>query len=113
MAYELAPARCCSAQTPCTGPSSKSSDERVDGESGACSTLQVPAALACPGGCSARRDVSLEGGSKCAALYEVAGDGICDAPEFHAVRGFMELTPDVGKFMRQRRAPLAAVHSAA
>lgn len=69
--------------------------------------MHVPALLACPGWLSARRFVSLEGGPKYAAIYEVAGDWVYDTPEFHAVKGFMEFTPHVRHFMRQRFAPFA------
>ena len=67
--------------------------------------VHVPALLACPGWLSAKRFVSLEGGPKYAAIYEVAGDWVYDTPEFHAVKGFMEFTPHVSHFMRQRFAP--------
>lgn len=69
--------------------------------------VHVPALLACPGWLSAKRFVSLEGGPKYAAIYEVAGDWVYDTPEFHAVKGFMEFTPHVSHFMRQRFAPFA------
>jgi hypothetical protein len=31
---------------------------------------------------------------------------VYDTPEFHAVKGFMEFTPHVRNFMRQRLRPL-------
>jgi hypothetical protein len=68
--------------------------------------VHVPALLACPGWLSARRFVSLEDGPKYAAIYEVAGDWVYDTPEFQAVKGFMEFTPHVRNFMRQRLAPM-------
>lgn len=71
--------------------------------------VHVPALLACPGWLSARRFVSLEDGPKYAAIYEVAGDWVYDTPEFRAVAGFMEFTPHVRNFLRQRLAPLQPV----
>jgi hypothetical protein len=68
--------------------------------------VHIPALLACPGWFSAKRFVSLEGGPKYAAIYEVAGDWVYDTPEFHAVKGFMEFTPHVSNFYRQRLVPL-------
>lgn len=73
--------------------------------------VHVPALLACPGWLSAKRFVSLEGGPKYAAIYEVAGDWVYDTPEFHAVKGFMGFTPHVSNFMRQRFAPFAKFES--
>ena len=72
-------------------------------------TVHLPALLACPGWLSARRFVSLEDGPKYCAIYEVAGDWVYSTPEFEAVAGFMEFTPHVSNFYRQRLAPLEKV----
>ena len=69
-------------------------------------TVHSPALLACPGWLSARRYLSLEGGQKYAAVYEVAGEWVYHTPEFLAVKGFMEFEPHVSGFMRQRLAPM-------
>ncbi|MDB5850264.1 MAG: hypothetical protein JWP29_4016 [Rhodoferax sp.] len=68
--------------------------------------VHIPALLACPGWFSARRYLSLEGGPKYVAVYEVAGDWVYDTPEFHAVKGFMEFTPSVSNFKRLRLQPI-------
>lgn len=68
--------------------------------------VHIPALLACPGWFSARRYLSLEGGPKYVAVYEVAGDWVYDTPEFHAVKGFMDFTPDVSNFVRLRLQPI-------
>ncbi|NPC55977.1 DUF4286 family protein [Caenimonas soli] len=70
--------------------------------------VHVPALLACPGWLSARRFISIEDGPKYAAIYDVAGDWAYDTPEFNAVKGFMEFTPHVRNFMRQRLRPVAS-----
>ena len=70
------------------------------------SDVHVPALLSCPGWLSAKRYLSLEGGPKYVAVYEVAGDWVYDTPEFHAVKGFMEFTGDVSNFMRLRLKPI-------
>lgn len=69
--------------------------------------VHIPALLACPGWLSARRFVSLEGGPRYAAVYEVEGDWVYETPEFLAVKGFMEFEAHVRNFVRQRLAPLA------
>jgi hypothetical protein len=68
--------------------------------------VHIPALLACPGWLSARRYLSLEGGPKYVAVYEVAGDWVYDTPEFHAVKGFMAFAPDVSNFTRLRLQPI-------
>ena len=68
--------------------------------------VHIPALLACPGWLSARRYLSLEGGPKYVAVYEVAGEWVYDTPEFHAVKGFMDFTPDVRNCMRLRLQPI-------
>jgi hypothetical protein len=68
--------------------------------------VHIPALLACPGWLSARRYVSLEGGPKYVAIYEIAGPWVYDTPEFLSCKGFMEFEPHVSNFMRQRFAPL-------
>ena len=64
--------------------------------------VHVPALLGCPGWLSARRYLSLEGGPKYVAIYEIAGDWVYETPEFLAVKGFMEFTPHVANFKRLR-----------
>ena len=72
-------------------------------------TVHFPALLRCPGWLSARRYVSLEGGPKYVAVYEIAGDWVYGTPEFEAVKGFMEFTPHVSNFMRLRLQPINPV----
>ena len=66
----------------------------------------IPALLACPGWLSARRYTVDDGGPRYAAVYEIAGPWVYETPEFHAVKGFMHLTPHIRNFQRQVLAPL-------
>lgn len=75
--------------------------------------VHIPALLGCPGWLSARRYVSLDGGPKYAAVYEVAGPWVYETAEFHAVKGFMEFEPHVSNFLRLRLRPVSASDAAA
>lgn len=66
----------------------------------------IPDLLACPGWLSARRYTVDDGGPRYAAVYEIAGPWVYDTPEFHAVKGFMHLTPHIRNFQRHVLAPL-------
>jgi hypothetical protein len=65
-------------------------------------TVHVPALLGCPGWLSARRYVSLEGGPKYVAIYEVAGSWAYETEEFRRARGFGEFEPHIRNFERIR-----------
>ena len=74
--------------------------------------VHIPALLRCPGWLSARRYVSLDGGPKYVAVYEVAGSWVYETPEFHKAKGFMEFEPHVKNFVRLRLQPISASNTA-
>lgn len=64
--------------------------------------VHIPAILSCPGWLSARRYVSLDGGPKYAAVYEVMGQWAYETPEYAKAKGFFEFEGSISNFMRQR-----------
>jgi hypothetical protein len=69
--------------------------------------VHIPALLACPGWLSARRYLSVDGGPKYAAVYEIAGPWVYETEEFRRAKGFGEFEPHVRNFARLQLQPLA------
>ncbi|MDB5363688.1 MAG: hypothetical protein JWO51_4985 [Rhodospirillales bacterium] len=70
--------------------------------------VHIPALLGCPGWLSAHRYVTLDGGPKYAAVYEITAPWAYETPEYLGVKGFQEFEPYIRNFVRLRLGPIAA-----
>src|SRR3546814_431376 len=68
--------------------------------------VHIPQLLACPGWLSATRRISLDGGPKYVAIYEITGPDAYESPEFNAVKGFGPFTRHVSNFKRIQLKPV-------